>query len=173
MKPLKKAEPVLDTKVKKFYHEHMSKEEVWMNDKYVVNVRRGLAMGEDGYKITHLSIRFTDRTKYLRDWREFQQIKNQLVGHHNWGFEIYPSEMHLVDGSNQFHMWVFEDKDLQPPFGFFDGRRISQSSFFGEVQRPFEDKPHDLEICEKKMQEEAEKLKQLSNDKYNNDGELD
>lgn len=164
MKPLKKTEIDINNPDKVIYQQLLPNEEYWENEKYFVCVRRGLNMGsETKYKVTHLSIRHQDRNNYLIDWREFQQIKNQLVGHKKWGFEIYPSEDHLVDGSNQFHIWVFESAEIQPPFGFFDGRMISETSFFGEVQRPFEDKPKDLKESEERIQDQVKKAREHFN----------
>ena len=168
MEPLKKTEVDINNPDTAMYQKLMPNEEYWQNDKYMVCVRRGLKMGnETEYKITHLSIRHQDRNKYLIDWRDFQQIKNQLVGHKKWGFEIYPSEDHLVDGSNQFHIWVFESADIQPPFGFFDGRMISEKSFFGEVQRPFENKPKDLKESEEAQQKMIDEQREQLHKRFN------
>ena len=86
------------------YYEANPTEEVWANDKYVVHVRKDLeAMGQ---LMTHLSIRNTENTA-IRDWRDMQYIKNELVGDENEGFELFPKESRLVDTANQFHIWVF------------------------------------------------------------------
>ncbi|EQD58904.1 hypothetical protein B2A_04191, partial [mine drainage metagenome] len=66
---------------------------------YVV-IAKPLAQGA-----THLSIRRVDR-KACRDWRHFQQIKNQLCGKEREGLELYPAESRLVDTANQYHLWV-------------------------------------------------------------------
>ena len=43
--------------------------------------------------------------KALHDWREFQQIKNELVGKEVEGIEMYPAESRLHDTANQFHIF--------------------------------------------------------------------
>ena len=66
---------------------------------------------------TWLSIRINNGDDYLCDWREFQQIKNDLCGEAYCGIEIYPPESRMVDTVNVFHLWVFpEGKDI--PLGY-------------------------------------------------------
>lgn len=139
-------------------------EEIWVNEIYQVNVRRNVPCGwtdEKGQPIllTHLSIKNKDRSAKV-DWRNFQYIKNQLVGEENEGCEIYPAESRLIDNANQFHIWVFENKEMRFPFGFNE-RIVSEKSFIGEVQRPFPHnrKPSDLKECEKKLTILFNKLK--------------
>jgi len=107
--------------------------EVWRNDLYVVHVKR-LYSGE-----MHLSIRRDDR-KPCRDWRHFQQIKNQLAGPEREAVEIYPAESRVVDAANQFHLFVLPEGD-RVPMGFTEGgRRDDIDVGFGE-QRPFDEEP--------------------------------
>jgi len=142
-------------KIKEYYKLNPC-EEVWMNDTYKVNVRRNLTtqLQVDGKDVTvaHLSIARLDNRAMI-DWRHFQWIKNELVGDENEGCELYPAESRLVDGANQFHLWVFEDPSIKMPFGFNDGRYISEKSHTGETQRkwPLSRKPNDLEECEAKV----------------------
>ena len=108
-------------------------EEVWMNDTYQVNVRRG--MDYPIGRVTHLSIKRRDKQP-ITDWRDKQQIKNQLVGEENEGFELYPSESRLVDTANQFHIWVVEDTSVAVPVGWFN--RVvhdHKKNYAGIVQR--------------------------------------
>jgi len=42
----------------------------------------------------------------FKDWRHFQQIKNEICGPEREGFEVYPAESRLVDTSNKWHLWV-------------------------------------------------------------------
>lgn len=139
-------------------------EEIWVNELYQVNVRRNVPCGlkeENGEPVllTHLSIKNKDRSAKM-DWRNFQYIKNQLVGEENEGCDIYPAESRLVDNANQFHLWVFQNKELRFPFGFNE-RFVSEKSFVGETQRPFpyNRKPSDLKECEEKLTVMFDKLK--------------
>jgi hypothetical protein len=144
------------TKEQEAYYGANPSEEIWYNDKYVVHVRRGgKAFGWKDEKgnpilITHLSIRREDNRAII-DWRDFQWIKNELVGEENEGCEIYPAESRLVDGANQFHTWVFEDDTIRFPFGFNE-RIVSETSMFGETQRkfPIDRQPKDLKESEEK-----------------------
>ncbi len=72
------------------------------------------------------------------DWRDFQRIKNELVGPEAEGVELYPAESQLADSANQYHLWVFDGSGFRFPFGFND-RLVSDQPLEGGQQRPFED----------------------------------
>lgn len=115
----------------------VSSDEVWLNDQYQVNVTRHIRCpGWGETKVTHLSIKRLDKAP-ARNWRHFQYIKNQLCGPDVQGVEIYPQEAYLVDTSNQYHLWVFEDRNMILPFGFY-ARVVSEQEFAGAVQEPWE-----------------------------------
>lgn len=131
-------------------HRDLKDDEIWANDIYTVLVNRRHKTGwqnEDGSPITvtWLSIRRNDRAA-KPDWRDFQWMKNQLVGDENEGFEIYPAESRLVDAANQFHLWIFENTDWRLPVGF-TVRNVCEKSVMGSTQRKFPEcrKPSDLE----------------------------
>jgi hypothetical protein len=109
--------------------------EVWQNDVYEVAVYRNS-------EITHLSIKRRDR-KPVTDWRDKQEIKNQLVGKENEGLELYPAESRLVDTANQFHLWVLTDPKKTIPVGFNEGRVTCNGSFGKSQQRPRKDKTNE------------------------------
>lgn len=119
----------------------IGKEIVFTNDLYQIHYRK---IAEN---CVHLSIKRRDR-EALRDWRHFQQIKNELCGKEWVGIEIYPPESKLLDTSNQFHLWVF-DNDSYFPF-IFQERYVSEFETNGSKQRPFEDGliPKDLKTPE-------------------------
>jgi len=139
--------------------------EAWKNDTYTVHVNRHQKIGlrddnGDPVLMTWLSIKRNDR-QAKPDWRDFQWIKNQLVGEENEGCELFPAESRLIDGANQFHIWVFEDPTYRFPFGFTDGRIVTEKKFFGETQRkfPYSRRPKDLAACEERLQQEVDKMK--------------
>lgn len=101
--------------------------EMWQNEMYNVMVD-----GRD-QPVIHLSIRRLDRLP-IRDWRDIQAIKNQLVGAEYEGVEIYPAESRVVDTANQFHLWVLADKS-KVPFGFETGIK-TDTGISTAVQRP-------------------------------------
>lgn len=102
--------------------EDRAKTELWCNDLYQVEIRRG-AMGEDS---VHLNIRRIDGWPG-RDWRHFQQIKNELVGPECEAVELYPAESRLTDTTNKYHLYCCTDPTFRFPFGF-DRRDVQ----FGE-----------------------------------------
>lgn len=71
---------------------------IWKNDIYQVS-RRDLPNGW-----VHLNIRRVDGGPVLRDWRHFQQIKNELLGDECEAIEMYPAESRKVDTSNKYHL---------------------------------------------------------------------
>lgn len=112
--------------------------EIWMNDTYTVHVWRELPpdMNPTGIPCVWLSIRRNDREP-CRDWRDFQSIKNQLVGAECEAFELYPAESRVVDTANQFHLFVLTEHRV--PLGFPTGSKDSNPNPFGNaVQRPME-----------------------------------
>ena len=91
--------------IKKQYLKDNPMEEVYMNDIYQVAVRRGIKVWNGDTTMAHLSIKRRDK-KAQMDWRHLQYIKNELVGEENEGCELFPAESRLVDGANQFHLWI-------------------------------------------------------------------
>jgi hypothetical protein len=53
----------------------------------------------------------------VKDWRDFQEIKNQLAGDEREAVELYPAESRKVDTANKFHLWVLPE-GVQFDFGF-------------------------------------------------------
>lgn len=111
--------------------------DLWKNDRYTVHVLRFEGEGPGGCAIVQLSIRRNDRAP-ARDWRDFQRIKNQLVGPECEAVELYPAESRVVDTANQFHLWVVADPAYRWPVGFHAGRVVSSESSGGSVQRPLQ-----------------------------------
>lgn len=110
--------------------------DMWMNDKYVVIHRR--EQHESGPMVHHLSIRRQDRGTD-RDWRDFQRIKNQLLGDDAEAIELYPAEDRVVDTANQFHLWSVEGHRI--PLGWEAGQiRMTndQVSSINAKQRDFD-----------------------------------
>lgn len=87
--------------------------EIWANDIYEVLV---YDLGE----MKHLSIKRKDRAA-VRNWRHFQQIKNEVVGDFCEAVELFPSETRIADNANQYHLWALTDPDVRFPFGFGGG----------------------------------------------------
>jgi hypothetical protein len=87
--------------------------EVYVNDIYQVQVRE---LSGDG--AVQLNIRRRDGGPILRDWRHFQNIKNELIGPECEAVELYPAESRLVDTCNKFHLWGVRDPTYRFPMGF-------------------------------------------------------
>ena len=91
--------------------------ELFVNDRFdVIRERFG--------PMWHLSIRPHEPNRG-RLWHEFQQIKNELVGPDNEGVELFPAEDRLVDTADQYHLWIVADPTYRFPFGYSDGRLVT------------------------------------------------
>lgn len=99
------------------------------NNRYQVIVREH-ADGPLGAYV-HLTIRNRDGSP-RHDWRDFQRIKNELVGAEMEAVELYPAESRLVDTANHYHLWVF--RNYRFPFGL-PAREVSDGAP-GISQRP-------------------------------------
>lgn len=65
----------------------------------------------------HLNVHRRDGTP-CKQWRHFQQIKNELVGPEFEAVELYPAESRLVDTGHEYHLWVYAESSFRFPFGF-------------------------------------------------------
>jgi len=110
--------------------------EIWLNNKYTVAMRRQKNQNPnvDLPDLIHLSIKRNDKNP-IRDWRDFQLIKNQLVGPECEGVELFPAESRLIDTGNQYHVWVWDDPAFRFPIGFQEGRIVSNNEDSGNKQR--------------------------------------
>ena len=88
-------------------------DELWRNDTYEVFVYRT----EEGG--AHLSIKRYDRAP-IRNWRHFQQMKNEIAGPEIEALELFPRESRLADNANQYHLFCLPP-NLEIPVGFPGG----------------------------------------------------
>ena len=111
-------------------------EEVYINDLYQVSVRRfHVPKTKENPGMHWLSIKRLDRAT-IHDWRELQEIKNEIIGCENEAVELFPAESRLVDTANQYHLWVIADPKFRFPFGFVS-RVVSGEEVAGSKQRSF------------------------------------
>ena len=110
-------------------------ETMWQNKFYVVFRKYLTPHGHDGPM--HLSIRHQQR-KAIRDWRHFQRIKNELAGPQREAIEIFPPEAYLVDGANQYHLFVLAMGDTTP-FTWKEGRLVSGEEGGQDMERKMRD----------------------------------
>ena len=106
---------------------------VWANSRYIVVVRslEPTSGAEGGGTGTLVWLSIKSRQNDARhDWRDFQRIKNELVGPEAEAVELYPAESRRVDGANQYHLWCFPH--FRFPFGFAE-RMVSDQR--GEAGR--------------------------------------
>lgn len=125
----------------------IEKAPLMVNSRYSVIVMKLPAVegpsgsGETWPAMFWLSIRRNDRSP-IRNWRDLQRIKNEIVGPENEGVELYPAESRLADTSNQYHLFVLADARNRFPFGFV-GRAVvdhdpDREAALGTRQEPIE-----------------------------------
>jgi hypothetical protein len=90
------------------FYDHNPGASIWKNDRYTA-----IKYPPDGGNITWLSIRRNDR-RAIHDWRDLQQVKNDLVGAQREAIELYPAESRLMDTANQYHLWVLPEGERMP-----------------------------------------------------------
>ena len=93
-----------------------------------------------GDDMVWLSIKRKDKEP-CKDWRDFMDIKNQLVGEEHEAVELYPAKQRVVDTANQFHLWCFKNPKRFFPFGFTNGCQMdkeAETKFGNSKQRKFE-----------------------------------
>jgi len=123
------------TRAKKLLRD-MKDDEIWTNNIYQVNVRRRTGQGyfdgsnevyngfpKENGEVVWLSIKRLDKD-IIHDWRDLQQIKNEVVGEEAEAIEIYPAESRKMDVANQYHLFAFT---TQIPIGFL-GRAVENSA---------------------------------------------
>lgn len=128
IKALAKAAGTSMNQIEKGMKDIKKNEEIYLNDKYQVNVRKIKSPFGDMF---WLSIKRLDKES-IHDWRDLQEIKNLIIGPENEGVELYPSEKRRVDTANQYHLFVLADKTKWWPFGFAD-RNVMDGS--GEIEK--------------------------------------
>ncbi len=83
----------------------------------------------------HLSVRREDREP-IRDWRDMQNLKNDIVGPEREAVELYPAESRLVDAANQFHLWILPTGKFAIGWPNRAVGDVVDAAAYGAVQRP-------------------------------------
>lgn len=113
-------------------------DEIWVNSKYQINIRRHIAE-ESGHRVVHLSIKRRDRQRVGPEkYRDFMRIKDELVGPECEAVELYPARSREVDTANQYHLFAVDDPAYRFPLGFEDGAVFGPADDTGSVQEPLE-----------------------------------
>jgi hypothetical protein len=90
--------------------------DIYSNEIYQVMV-------EKNGDFIHLCIRRHDGLP-SKDWKDHQQIKNEIIGPEYEAAELFPAESRLVDTSNEYHLWVHPSPGYRFPFGFSSNRCV-------------------------------------------------
>lgn len=110
----------------------------YWNSRYSVTVVREKQQLVRGARCETLLIISADQSAD-HDWRDFQRIKNELLGE-NWeGIELYPAERRKVDPSNAFVMFCFDKclpigvKDRDVVGGYAPQRPVNGEPYYAEL----------------------------------------
>lgn len=144
--------PPAETSGLRQLHERLTA--VWLNSRYQVNVYRWDVEGIG--EVTQLSIKRRDK-EVIHDWRDIQRIKNEICGPEREAVELYPAESRLIDTANQFHVWVMPE-GVMLPFGYREGRLVSERSSFGAKQRPWEPDARPSDLMDDEVEEKVRKI---------------
>jgi hypothetical protein len=90
---------------------HAQRGAAYANDRYLVIVHKA---PDD---MVYLVVNRLDREP-VRDWRDLQRIKNELIGPECEAVELFPAESRLVDTANMYHLWGCTDPSYRFPFGY-------------------------------------------------------
>lgn len=134
-------------------------DKVWINSRYEVWMHNRFIRHKGWPPMHWLSIKRRDKEP-IRDWRDMQRIKNDLVGAEHEGVELYPAESRLVDTSNQYHMYVLADSKARFPFGYAE-RAVVEGHDDGSKQRAFEQEPDDAMTSEEADREIKEQSHEM------------
>jgi len=127
--------------------ESSEKLRMYHNSRYVV-LRTETDDVVNGENEIELAIEARDGSARI-DWRDLQQIKNELLGEEAEAVQVFPAESRLVDTCNTFHLWT--TKSYKCPFGFRD-RHVSEDDLrqrrFDPHVRPSDLKPSFVKAVE-------------------------
>lgn len=113
---------------------------LFVNSRYQVDKRPADTLPEGWPGMVWLSIKRLDRGPVGDErFRDFQRIKNELVGPECEAVELYPAEKRLVDTANQYHLWVIAEPGHYFPFGFAERKTLYREKVGGAVQKPLEE----------------------------------
>lgn len=117
--------------------------QIYRNSRYQVHVRRYAAQ-DGGADLIHLSIKRLDQRPHV-PYRERMRIKDELLGPEYEAIELLPARSREIDLANQVHLWVLDDPTFRFPFGFAEGRLVSDVALDGSVQEswPEDERPAD------------------------------
>ena len=125
------------------FQQWFRKGKTYLNSIYQVQLRDHHAEGWP--RMVWLSIKRRDKEP-IRDWRDLQRIKNELIGPENEAIELFPAESRLVDTSNQYHLYALKERGQRFPFGMNDGRAVlshEQVSGMGAKQRDYHEREYE------------------------------
>ena len=76
--------------------------------RFFVNDLYEVALSPTGIDALQITVQRRDGSLF-KDWRHFQEIKNQMAGPEREAVELYPAESRKVDTTNKWHLWVLPE----------------------------------------------------------------
>ena len=106
---------------------HHTRLQKYANDKYVVSVDKKCDHIHPNWpeELPCWYISFSMRDGgHLLDWREIQEIKNQVLGPEYECVMLWPKESRVLDTANQFHMYAIGRPGIEFPVGYQTERAV-------------------------------------------------
>jgi hypothetical protein len=102
-------------------YQYQKRSEKWENSKYKVTFDRQCdhvhPNWPEGLACWYISFSMKDGG-HLIDWREIQEMKNQVVGEEHEAVMLFPKDSRCMDTANQFHLYIIGDKGQEFPVGW-------------------------------------------------------
>lgn len=136
----KSTPPMTGDEMRQVYLDGHNRSKTYINSRYQVIIESNPVQdGEDSViEMVHLSIKRLDQAP-VRDWRDFQRIKNELVGPECEGVELFPAESRCVDTANQYHLWCVKSNTFRWEIGWnVNSLKMDEGEATGVGQRSFE-----------------------------------
>jgi len=97
---------------------------IYENKEYIVSVMQSEKIKTfKGFpEILHVTIIKKNHNK-ITNWNTIQKIKDIIIGKEYTAIQIFPPTSEIIDYSNAYHLWVFNNKNFKLPFGLGINKR--------------------------------------------------
>ncbi len=94
---------------KRAFQHFMYAEQCWESDdgQYWVTLNR---VG----RFRHVKVHRSDHAT-MNDFNTLQEIKNMVLGEDAVAVQVFPAQRDMIDGSNTYHLWVWEGIEGEVP----------------------------------------------------------
>jgi len=102
-------------------YQYQTRSQKWENSKYKVTFDKQCdhihPNWPENLACWYISFSMKDGGHML-DWREIQDMKNQVVGEKHEAVMLFPTDNRCMDTVNQFHLYIIGDEGVEFPVGW-------------------------------------------------------